>query len=80
MKYLMLLVVLISLFISPYIYNKYIKYRVNKIDIVRNYIYKHHSNIYTYLPSRNLMIYNLVYPLTIEYWINYCYNLKQKLK
>lgn len=61
-------------------YKKYIIKRNKDILQIRNYIYKHHIDLYIYLPSTNLMTYNLLHSTTKEYWINYCYKEKRNLK
>jgi len=75
MKQIILLLIFIGLMLStPYIYKKYIKYRTVQIKITRDYIYKHFNTLYPYLPSLNIMIYNLIHDTDINYWINYCYS------
>lgn len=70
--------ILIGLMYSPKLYTKYIQFRKAKVDIIRQDIYKHFKEDYIYLPSRNLMTYNLKYPISMEYWINYVSNEKRK--
>lgn len=64
-------IILIILMYSPKLYSKYIQFRRKKVDSIRQNIFKHFREMYIYLPSRNLMTYNLNYPITLEYWVNY---------
>ncbi len=79
MKHIIILIILICLIFSNKLYLKYIKYRRKKILYVRNYIYKHFIELYIYLPSTNLMVYDLSKPCNnIEFWLNYIKNQERK--
>ena len=71
MNLLLMVIILIILIYSPKLYSKYIQFRQKEVDSIRQNIYKHFKELYIYLPSRNLMTYNLNYPVSLEYWINY---------
>jgi hypothetical protein len=73
-----MVIILIILMYSPKLYTKYIQFRQKEIDSIRQHIYKHLKDNYIYLPSRNLMTYNLNYPISLEYWINYITNEQRK--
>jgi hypothetical protein len=75
---ILLILVLITLLFTKKIYLEYISKREKKIIDIRLYIYKRHKEIYIFLPSTNLMTYNLIYPTTLEFWINYGYSQKRK--
>lgn len=75
---IILVFILIGLMYSPQLYTKYIHFRQTKVDLIRQDIYKHFREEYVYLPSRNLMTYNLNYPVSMEYWVNYISNEKRK--
>lgn len=78
MNLLLMVIILIILIYSPKLYTKYIQFRQKEMDSIRNYIYINFRENYIYLPSRNLMTYNLNYPISLEYWVNYTTNQKRK--
>lgn len=77
---ILIVFILILLMYSPKLYIRYIQFRQTKVDLIRKDIYEHFREEYIYLPSRNLMTYNLNYPISMEYWVNYISNEKRKFK
>ena len=74
MKSIILLLILLTILMSsPYMYKLYILKRQKEVDETRAYIYKHFIDLYIYLPSKNMMTYNLIHDTSINYWINECY-------